>query len=99
MRRCSKVCKLIYALKRLKSLPKQNQTLISKHRSVPIADSKVQIVGYPTKLVLFRQAARPFYWARYFVDGKMIKRSTKTDSKRLSYSDNFFPAANAFFVV
>lgn len=78
-------------------MAKQTQTSISKHRSVPIAESKVQIAGYPTKLVLFRQAASPFYWVRYYVDGKMLKRSTKTDRKReaIQFAKDFYDEINA----
>ena len=77
-------------------MAKELVKLQNKHRSVPIADSKVHIAGYPTKLVLFRQAASPFYWVRYYTDGKMLKRSTKTDSKRdaIQFAKDFYDEIN-----
>jgi hypothetical protein len=54
----------------------------AKHRSVPIAESLTQIPGYPKKLVIFQLPASPFWWARYYSDGKILKRSTKTTEKK-----------------
>ena len=67
-----------------------------KHRSVPIAASKIYINGYPKKLVLFQQSASPFYWVRYYTDGKMLKRSTKTESKQeaIEFAKTFYDEIN-----
>ena len=53
-----------------------------KHKTVPIADSKSYIRVYPRKLTLYKSNASPYFWVRYYADGKIIKRSTKTESKR-----------------
>ena len=47
---------------------------------------------YPSKLVIFRLAASPFYWARYYDSGRIFKRSTKTDK-----TQDAFKAAIAFY--
>lgn len=55
----------------------------AKHRSTPIAESLTHVPGYPKKLVVFQLPASPFWWVRYYSDGKILKRSTKaTDKKR-----------------
>ena len=54
----------------------------AKHRSVPIASSLTHIPGYPKKLVIFQLPASPFWWVRYYSDGKILKRSTKTSEKK-----------------
>lgn len=53
----------------------------SKSRSVvPIKSTIEAIKGFPNKLVIFKIAASPYFWARYY-DAKPIKRSTKTANK------------------
>jgi len=57
------------------------QTL--KHRSVPIKESITKIAkGYPDKLVIFKISASPFWWVRYYTQGRILKKSTKTDDKK-----------------
>lgn len=64
----------------------------AKHRSVPIADTLTHIPNYPKKLVIFRLSASPFWWVRYYADGKILKRSTKVTDKRSAIA-----AAKAFY--
>ena len=45
-----------------------------KHRTVPLADSITHIRGYPTKLTLYQIEASPYWWVRYYIDGRIIKR-------------------------
>ena len=82
--------------KRLSKALKQssaNQPLpTAKNRSVvPIKSTIEAIKGYPSKLVIFKIPASPFYWVRYY-DGKPIKRSTGTESKAeaISFAKVFF---------
>ena len=52
-----------------------------KNRSVvPIKSTIEAIKGFPSKLVIFKIPASPYFWVRYY-DGKPLKRSTKTASK------------------
>ena len=54
-----------------------------KHRSVPIKESITKIAkGYPDKLVIFKISASPFWWVRYYTQGRILKKSTKTDDKK-----------------
>ena len=64
----------------------------AKHRSTPIAASLTHVPNYPKKLVIYQLEASPFWWVRYYVDGKILKQSTKaTDKKRA------IAAAKAFY--
>ena len=57
--------------------------LTDKHRSVPIKESITKIAkGYPDKLVIFKISASPFWWVRYYTQGRILKKSTKTDDKK-----------------
>lgn len=68
----------------------------NKHRSVPIADSKLHVTGYPKKLTLYQTNASPFYWVRYYADGKILRRSTKTESKQeaIEFAKGFYDEIN-----
>ena len=68
----------------------------TKHKTVPIADSKSYISGYPRKLTLYKSKASPYFWVRYYADGKIIKRSTKTESKReaIAFAKAFYDEIN-----
>lgn len=74
--------------------PTQAITLGStvRSRSVPIKDTIQSIPGYPSKLVIFKLPASPFYWVRYYVDGKVRKSTTKTDKKReaIAFAKKFY---------
>ncbi|MGC6452301.1 MAG: hypothetical protein ACON31_00105 [Candidatus Puniceispirillaceae bacterium] len=69
---------------------------LKKHKTVPIADSKFHISGYPRKLTLYKSNASPYFWVRYFADGKIIKRSTKTENKReaIAFAKAFYDEIN-----
>ena len=68
----------------------------NKHKTVPIADSKTYISGYPRKLTLYKSNVSPYFWVRYYADGKIIKRSTKTESKReaIAFAKAFYDEIN-----
>jgi len=53
----------------------------TRHRSVPIPETLTPIPGYPTKLVIFMSPASSYWWARYYSEGRVFKRSTKTENK------------------
>ena len=52
------------------------------HRTVPIKDSITKITGYPDKLVIFQLVASSYWWVRYYTQKKILKKSTKTQSKK-----------------
>lgn len=54
----------------------------AKHRTVPIAASLTHVPNYPKKLVIYQLEASPFWWVRYYTDGKVLKRSTKVTEKK-----------------
>lgn len=54
----------------------------TRHRSTPIAESLTHVPGYPKKLVIYQLAASPFWWVRYYADGKILRRSTKATEKK-----------------
>jgi integrase len=51
-----------------------------RHRTLPTEVAYIK--GYPTKLFIYKSEASPFWWVRYYVAGKTIRKSTKTESKQ-----------------
>jgi site-specific recombinase XerD len=63
------------------------------HRTVPRKDSLRTLgKGYPDKLTLFQLDASPYWWVRYFTQGKVIKKTTKTTDLRVAkeFAKNFY---------
>jgi hypothetical protein len=63
----------------------QTTTALKRHRTTPLADSISSVPGYPNKLTIYKLAASNYWWVRYYVDGKIIRRTTKTDNKNEAY--------------
>jgi hypothetical protein len=63
----------------------QTAALKSKHRTTPIADSIASVPGYPRKLTIYKLEASSYWWVRYYADGKVVKRSTKSEDKNQAY--------------
>ena len=63
-----------------------------RHRTGPIPETLTQVHGYPKKLVIYKLEASPYWWVRTFHNGKVHRRSTKTEVKRDAMS-----IARAFF--
>ena len=79
---------------RKRLIPKvATQTLANaKSRSVvPIKSTIEAIKGFPSKLVIFKIPASPYFWVRYY-DSKPIKRSTKTEdkAKAIKFAKEFY---------
>lgn len=53
----------------------------TKHKTTPLADSLTHVPGYPNKLTLYKIAASSYWWVRYYIDGKVVRSSTKTEKK------------------
>jgi hypothetical protein len=62
-----------------------------KNRTVPISDTIQKVKGYNT-LTLYMMEASPFWYVRYYEDGKIYRRSTKTTDKRdaVKFAHDFF---------
>lgn len=68
-------------------------TTTSRHRTVPIRESMTRIGrGYPDKLVIFQLPASSYWWVRYYTQGKVVKRSTKTQNQReaIEFAKRFY---------
>jgi len=62
--------------------PLAEPTAKAKHRSTPIAASLTHVPNYPKKLTIYQMEASPFWWVRYYADGKIVRQSTKTTNKK-----------------
>ena len=71
-----------------KSLPKSPV----RHRTMPIAGSLQKISGFGT-LTIYKMEASPFWYVRYYEDGKIIRRSLKVADKKVAIA-----AAKKLFV-
>ena len=67
-----------------------------RHRSQPIADTITHVKGYPRKLTLHKCDASRYWQVRYYADGKVMRRSTKTESKReaIEYAKKYYDEIN-----
>ena len=55
---------------------------MARHKTMPIPGTLTGVYGYPTKLKIYKLEASPYWWVRTFKDGKIYRRSTKTENKR-----------------
>ena len=64
----------------------------TKHRTTPIADTITAVPHYPKKLTIFKTQASSYWQVRCYMNGKILKRSTKTENKRdaLAFAKNFY---------
>ena len=51
-------------------------------RTTPIKSTLTHIPNYPKKLVVYQLAASPYWWVRYYSNGKIHRRTTKETDKR-----------------
>ena len=63
----------------------QTTALKAKHRTTPLAASITPVPGYPRKLTIYQLEASSYWWVRYYTDGKIVRRSTKTEDKSQAY--------------
>lgn len=63
-----------------------------RHRTMPIAGSLHKISGFGT-LTIYKMEASPFWYVRYYEDGKIIRRSLKVADKKVAIA-----AAKKLFV-
>ena len=53
-----------------------------RHRTLP--SEVAYIKGYPEKLFIYKMPASPYWWVRYYIAGKTVRKSTKQDGKQLA---------------
>lgn len=75
-----------------KSVKKQQSTAAAKVRHRTLASEVAYIKDYPQKLFIYKMPASPFWWCRYYIAGKTIRRSTQTDSKQraIAFAKDFY---------
>jgi hypothetical protein len=61
-----------------------NDDRAPRERTVPIPESITAVIGYPSKLVVFKIAASRFWQVRCWMDGRTYRRSTKCTSLKLA---------------
>jgi hypothetical protein len=64
----------------------------TKHRTTPIADTITAVPHYPKKLTIFKTHASSYWQVRCYMNGKILKRSTKTENKRdaINFAKDFY---------
>jgi Phage integrase SAM-like domain len=69
---------------------------VQKHRTNPVAETKFSVPNYPTKLTIFKISASRFFWVRYYDEGRIFKKSTKTDERRkaIEFAKRFYDEIN-----
>ena len=63
----------------------QTTALITRHRTTPLPESITPVPGFPQKLTIYKLEASSYWWVRYYIDGKIVRRTTKTDNKSKAY--------------
>ena len=64
-----------------KNLAKSRVNTTKRHRTQPITNSLHKVVGYGT-LTIYMMEASPFWYCRYYEDGKIVRRSLKVADKK-----------------
>ncbi|NHC08354.1 hypothetical protein [Azonexus fungiphilus] len=61
-----------------------------RHRTTPV--QLTHVPNYPQKLVIYRLEASSYWWVRYYIDGKIARRSTKTEKKgeAIAFAKQFY---------
>mgnify|MGYP003564681883 CR=1 FL=1 len=74
----------------------QTATNKTRHRTQPIADTITYVKNYPRKLTLYKCDASRYWQVRYYADGRVMRRSTKTESKRdaIEYAKKYYDEIN-----
>jgi hypothetical protein len=63
-----------------------------RHKTLPIPSSVSYIPGYPQKLFIYQLEASKYWWVRYFIAGKTLRKSTKSENKAqaIAFAKQFF---------
>ena len=76
--------------------PKQRGTNSPRHRTQPIPETLTAVHGYPDKLKIYQCDASPYWYVRYYHEGRIRRRSTRTESKReaITVAKQFYDEIN-----
>jgi len=77
---------------RVSKKPTTSKVKILRHRASAIPETKFYVPNYPNKLYIYKNAASRFWWVRYYAEKRILRQSTKTESKR-----DALEAAKAFY--
>ena len=71
---------------------KKTSATKARHKTLPIPSSITYIAGYPQKLFIYQLEASKYWWVRYFVNGKTIRKTCKTEKKAeaIAFAKTFF---------
>ena len=77
-------------------MPNKNTAKKVPHRTQPIAETITRVNGYPNKLTLYQCEASRYWQVRYYADGKVLRRSTRKETKReaIEYAKQFYDEIN-----
>jgi integrase len=69
---------------------KQTSATQTRHRT--LANETAYIAGYPSKLFIYKLDASPYWWVRYYIGGKTVRKSTKQTSKQkaIAFAKEFY---------
>ena len=64
----------------------------AKARAATSYVEKHQIPNYPSKLFIYKLQASPYWWVRYYIDGKVLRKTTKKQGKReaIEFAKTFY---------
>lgn len=62
----------------------------ARHRTTPV--NLTPVPNYPNKLCIYQLGASPYWWVRYYANGKILRRSTKETDQRKAIAN-----AKAFY--
>jgi len=70
----------------------EKKDLNASTRAATSYTEKQEIKGYPSKLFIYKLEASPYWWVRYFVEGRVLRKTTKTSSKReaIEFAKKFY---------
>jgi integrase len=57
----------------------------ARHRTTPLPGTITYVPNYPQKLTLYKIEASSYWWVRYYSEGKVLRRTTKTDNLTKAY--------------
>ena len=73
------------------SMTKNTTNSTKKHPTVPIASTVEKVKGHNT-LTIYRMEKSPYYYVRIFENGKIYRKSTKTEDRKkaIRFAEEFF---------
>ena len=68
------------------------KTSATQPRDRTLPTEKHFLSGYPDKLFIYKLQASPFWWVRYYANGKVLRKTTKKEGKReaIAFAKDFY---------